>query len=52
MTRSFKWLIMMIRFGVMALQVIGDAKCERPRTGQVSSDFGVDQWPVIEVSIA
>ena len=39
---------MIIRFGVMAFQVIGDAKSARLRTSQVSSDFGVDQWPVIE----
>ena len=51
-TRSFEWLIMIIRFGVMAFQVIGDARWARPRTSQVSSDFGIDRWPVIEVSIA
>ena len=28
------------------------AKWARPRTSQVSSDFGVDRWPVIETSIA
>ena len=43
---------MILRFGIMAFQVIGDAKWARRRTSQVSSDFGVDQWPLIEISIA
>ena len=43
---------MIIRFGIMAFQVIGGAKWARSRRGQFSSDLGVDQWPVIEVSIA
>ena len=52
MTRSFERLIMIIRFGLMAFQGIGDAKWAWPRTSQVSSDFGVDRWPVIEISVA
>ena len=52
MTRSFERLIMITRFGLMAFQGIGDAKWARPRTSQVSIDFGVDRWPVIESSIA
>ena len=43
---------MIIRFGVMAFRVIGNAKWARPRTSQVSSDFGVDQRPAIEISFA